>query len=167
MEALYKAYKDKAQFFLIYTREIHPSRSTSTGATGAQASRYSRGPAITQHTSMNDRIIAADKCMKGLKFTIPILLDDMDNTFTKTYSGMPAGTTVIDINGKIAYWNRGAPTGARPPLAEAALKKLLAAGGGPIPEKWAAVKMPRPKPAEKTKEAKAPATPKKAGAVGK
>ncbi len=147
MEALYKAYKGKVQFLLIYTREIHPSRSKpSKEVLDKQAAGGSRSPrTVSQHTSMDDRVIAADACMKGLKLTIPTLLDNMDNTFTKTYAGMPGGTTVVDINGKITYWNHGSPAGVRPKNAEVAIKKLLAEGGGAIPEKWAPVKLPAAK----------------------
>jgi len=91
-------------------------------------------------------MIAADKCMKGLKLTIPILLDTMENGFLKAYGGIPAGTAVIDINGKIAYWNPGAPNGCKPKNAEETIKKLLADGGGAIPEKWAPVRVPQEKP---------------------
>ena len=98
-------------------------------------------------------MIAAEKCMKGLKLSLPFLLDSMDNAFVKAYGGIPAGTAVVDINGKIAYWNPGAPTGCRPKNAEAAIKKLLAAGGGAIADKWAPVKVPQDKVA-KTKPPK-------------
>jgi hypothetical protein len=161
MESLYKAYKGKAQFFLIYTREIHPSRKTSKSSdkaaksSGGRPSRRRRrrsGPAISQHTSLKERMLAADKCTKGLKLTIPILLDTMGNAYLKMYGGIPAGTSVIDIDGKIAYWNRGAPSGCKPKNAKAALKKLLADGGGAIQEKWDPVKVP-PKPAKPTKTA--------------
>lgn len=150
METLYKAYKGKVQFFLVYTREIHPAAKKDSPA------RRADGPkGITQHTTAQERVIAADKCMKGLKLTIPFLLDTMDNAFLKAYGGIPAGTAVIDINGKIAYWNPGAPNGCKPPEAKVAIDKLLAGGGGAIPEKWSPVKIPQDKPAEKT-PAKAP-----------
>ncbi len=146
MEALYKAYKGKVQFLLVYIREAHPSRGSSAGG----RSRFGR-VAITQHKTLQERVIAADKCMKGLKLTIPIVLDTMEGTFLKTYGGFPAGTAVVARDGKIAYWNRGAPWGCRPKEAEAAIRKLLADGGGAIPEKWAEVKIPpdRPKAAPK------------------
>lgn len=137
VEALYKAYKGKVQFFLVYIREAHPARRAAGGG------KPRKGPAgVTQHKTLKERMIAADKCMKGLKLTIPTLLDSMDGAFLKTYGGFPAGTAVVDIDGKIAYWNRGAPNGCKPPKAAAAIKKLLAAGGGAIAEKWAAVKVP-------------------------
>jgi len=152
VETLYKAYKGKAQFFLVYTREIHPTAKKSSSSSGRGSTRR-RSVVIAQHTNIKERVIAADKCMKGLKLTIPCLLDTMDNAFLKAYGGIPAGTAVIDINGKIAYWNPGAPNGCRPKNAEDALKKLLAAGGAAIPAKWAPIKVPQPKPAKVTAKA--------------
>jgi hypothetical protein len=161
VEALYKAYKDKVQFFLVYTREIHPTRTKpSKEVLEKQAAGKYRDPkTVAQHTSINDRVIAADACMKGLMMTIPTLLDDMKDTYRKTYAGMPAGTVVVDINGKIAYWNHGAPNGARPKNAKPVIDKLIAAGGAAIPAKWAPVrvytdgpkKSPTTKPAKPTK----------------
>ena len=144
METLYKAYKDKVQFLLVYLREAHPSRSTDSRDKSRIRKPSKGGLDIAQHTSMKERVIAADKCMAKLKMTIPILLDEMDSPFLKAYGGSPAGTAVIDIRGKIAYWNRGAPNGCKPKEAEKTIKKLLADGGGAVPAKWAKVKVPRP-----------------------
>jgi hypothetical protein len=148
VETLYKAYKGEVQFFLVYIREAHPSRSKDS----ADKSRVRKPPKggldISQHTSMDERVIAADKCMKKMEMTIPILLDEMDSRFLKAYGGSPAGTAVIGIDGKIAYWNPGAPRGCKPREAEKTLKKLLADGGGAVAAEWAKVKWP-PKPASK------------------
>ena len=134
---MYKAYKGQVQFFLVYIREAHPSRGDKVDRRGQLA--------IAQPKTMEERVIAADKCMKGLKLTIPILLDTIDGAYLKSFGGFQAGTAVIDIDGKIAYWTRGGPWDCKPKEAKAALKKLLAAGGGAVAEKWAAVKVPRPK----------------------
>jgi hypothetical protein len=150
VETLYKAYKDKAQFFLVYIREAHPSPEKGQPDEQRAKEQLKRfgDKGITQPRTMDERLIAADKCMKDLKLTIPILLDSIEGDYLKAYTGFQAGTVVIDIDGKIAYWTRGAPNGAKPQEAEAALKKLLSAGGGAITEKWADVKMPAEKPAE-------------------
>lgn len=153
MEALYKAYKGKAQFFLVYLREAHPSPDKSrvqTPQAKAQKKRFG-DLGIAQPKTMAERVIAADKCMKGLKLTIPILLDSIEGDFIKAYTGFQAGTVVIDIDGKIAYWTRGGPWGCKPAEAEATLKKLIAGGGSAIEDKWADVKIPSDKPTGKTK----------------
>jgi len=154
VETLYKAYKDKAQFFLVYIREAHPSpeKGQADEQRAKQQLKRFGDKGITQPKTMDERMIAADKCMKDLKLTIPILLDSIEGDYLKAYTGFQAGTAVIDIDGKIAYWTRGAPNGAKPAEAEAALKKLLSADGGAIAEKWADVKMPSQKPAKDDKK---------------
>jgi len=156
VETLYKAYKDNAHFFLVYIREAHPSpEKGSPGEPRAKEQLKRLGDkGITQPKTMDERVIAADKCMKDLKLTIPILLDSIEGDYLNAYGGWPAGTVVIDIDGKVAYWNRGAPNGAKPTEAEAALKKLLSAGGGAIKEDRADVKMPADKPAATPQKAK-------------
>ena len=163
---MYKAYKGKAQFFLVYLREAHPSRAKpSAGTSRAKAPAKRPGHiSIAQPKPMAERVIAADKCMKGMKLTIPILLDSIEGEYIKTYTGFQAGTVVIDIDGKIAYWTRGGPWGCKPAEAEAALKKLIAGGGSAIADKWAEVKIPSDKPASTKKHTP---TTKPAGAAGK
>ncbi len=163
MEALYKAYKGKAQFFLVYLREAHPSREKARGSAPQAKARKKRpgNVAIAQTKTMTERVIAADKCMKGLKLKIPILLDSIEGDYIKAYTGFQAGTVVIDIDGKIAHWVRGGPWGCKPAEAEAALKKLLASGGAAIADKWADVKIPSDKPVKPKKQ---PPTAQSAGA---
>lgn len=152
MERLYKAYKDKVQFYLIYIREAHPVRSANT--------RTRRGPSIAQHKTMDERILAATKCIQGLKISLPTLIDKMEGegSYLKSYGGFPAGTNVIDKDGKIAFSSRG-PWGAQPKQAKDVLDKLLSQhgrlSGKPGPVKKSAAKTPV-EPAAR----KAPAKPK-------
>ena len=145
METLYKAYKDKAQFFVVYIREAHPAPEKDKAGKDQQKLHARRWGdlGITQPKTLKERAIAADKCMKGLKLTVPILLDPMEGDFLKAYGGYPAGTTVIDIKGKLAHWTRGGPFSCKPALAEAALKKLIAAGGAAVEKTWKPVKLPK------------------------
>ena len=134
MDALYKAYKDnrKIAFYFVYVREAHPTRATTA------PSRTKEGFGdIGRHKSIESKVIAASKCMKGLKLTIPFLIDDLSGAAEKGYRGRPAATAVIDLDGKIAFHSRG-PSGVNPKAAEKTLKSLIARGGrvtGPV-RKW-------------------------------
>jgi hypothetical protein len=153
IENLYKAYKDKVEFLLIYIREAHPSRSASSGR--PVPNRFSRVH-ITQHKNIEERIIAATKCVRDLKISLPTLIDDMAGTFQSQYGGFPAGTTIVDLEGKVLFTSRG-PTGAKPRDAERIFKALATQGKlvAPKPKKPAKPAAPTTAPVEK--QPKAPA----------
>ena len=119
VQSLYTAYKDKVQFLLVYIREAHPTRkSTRPGA------RRRSGPDIAQHENIDERVIAATKCVADLKLSLPVLIDDMEGAFQRRYGGFPAGTVIVDTAGKIVYTARG-PSGCRPKEARKHFKVLL------------------------------------------
>ncbi|MDP6635244.1 MAG: GDSL-type esterase/lipase family protein [Phycisphaerae bacterium] len=87
--------------------------------------------------------------MKGLKFTMPILIDlppegktgSMVGVVERAYRGRPAATVIVDLDGKIAFYSRG-PRGVQPKKADEILKSLIAKGGFPNspakkPNRWA------------------------------
>ena len=117
MQALYKEYKDnkKVRFFLVYVREAHPVKK-------ATKSKDHRG--ITVHKTVASKVLAASKCVKGLKLTLPCLIDSLDGAAEKLYRGRPAATAVVDINGKIVFHARG-PRGVQPKKVKGVLEKLL------------------------------------------
>jgi hypothetical protein len=128
VEALYKAYKDndKVAILLVYVNEAHPVRNP-------KADRKSTGPAgIGRHRRIEDRVLAASKCMKGLRLSLPILIDGMDGTAERAYRGRPAATAVVDLEGKVVFHSIG-PRGVNPREGGKHIKALLAAGGFPKP----------------------------------
>jgi len=119
---LYVAYKDNPQvaMFLIYVREAHPVREPKEPVEGRP-----KGPSdITQHKSMDDRILAASACREGLKLTLPVLIDTMDGVVGRSYRGVPAATAIVDLDGNLAFHSRG-PHGVQPKKAQEVLKRLL------------------------------------------
>ena len=76
--------------------------------------------------------------MKGLKFTMPILIDlppegktgSMVGLVERAYRGRPAATVIVDLDGKIAFYSRG-PRGVQPKKADQVIKSLIAKGGFP------------------------------------
>jgi hypothetical protein len=129
VQALYEAYKDndKVEIFLVYVREAHPvRRARPTTAPGER--RLKRPTEITRHKNIDDRILAAASCMEGLGLSLPALIDGMDGPTEKAYGGYPAGTAVVDLNGRVVFYSRG-PRGCQPKKAEKALRGLLTKAG--------------------------------------
>ena len=121
MEALYREYKDRAHFYLVYVREAHPSDGRQSGANTRDKVIYK-----TPKT-LKERAKIASDCVKSLKLSMPCLLDDMENTVQKLYRGWPARTCIVNSDGKIVYVNRPSPRGVNPPEIEKALKQVLPA----------------------------------------
>lgn len=110
----------KVAMFLVYVREIHPARETGEGPP-----KNPQGPGdIVQHKTMDDRIVAASACAKGLNLTLPVLIDSMDGVAEKAYRGVPAATAIVDLDGNLVFHSEG-PNGVQPKEAEKVLRRLL------------------------------------------
>jgi hypothetical protein len=119
---LYVAYRDnpKVAVYLIYVREIHPVKEPQEPRAGKP-----KGPSdITQHKTLDDRIMAASACREGLNLSLPILIDRMDGVVEKAYDGVPAATAIVDLNGNLVFHSHG-PNGVQPRKAEKVIRELL------------------------------------------
>ena len=116
---MHKEYKDKAVFYIVYILEAHPQDGWKV------QSNEREGIKVNQPKTYEERVKVAGECMKDLEFTIPMLVDDMNNTAQKAYAGWPDRCYVIDKEGKVAYRGEPGPRGFKPAEAEETLKKLL------------------------------------------
>src|SRR5262245_5227308 len=119
MQKLFDTYKDKAKIYIIYIMEAHPSDGWTMKANEKE------GIQVKQPKDYEDRVKVAGECIKDLKLTIPMLVDDMENTAQKAYGGWPDRLYVVAKDGKIAYRGGLGPMGFKVAEAEAALKKEL------------------------------------------
>ena len=114
-------YKDKANFFGVYVREAHPTDGWK------MESNSSSGVRLKQPKTIEQRIEVAKRCATTLKYSMPLLVDTMDDRVGNLYSGMPARAYVIGTDGKVTYQSGRGPFGFRPPEMEQALLLLLLA----------------------------------------
>ena len=120
---MYRAYKDRAAFYLVYIREAHP-------AEGWQVEVNERANVIySTPKTVDDRAAIASDCVKNLGLSLPCLLDDMSNTVGRTYQAWPARACVVDKAGKFGYVSRASPQGVNPAEIERALKELEGGAG--------------------------------------
>lgn len=115
---MYKAYKEKAEFFLVYIREAHASDSRSPDPD----KRF----ATSQPKELAERALVAGTCVTQLNLSLPVLIDDMKGTTEKAYGGWPDRICLIDADGKMVFQSGPGPAGFKPAQAEQAMKKMLA-----------------------------------------
>ncbi len=101
LQNAFEKYGDKADFTWVYISEAHATDDA----------RPSRDVKIKEHTTLEERTKVAKGAAEGLGLTIPLLIDDMENTLDSAYSAHPDRLFVLDADGKVAYAGGRGPFG--------------------------------------------------------
>jgi hypothetical protein len=119
VEKLYRRYKDRATFVMVYVRDAHPTD-------GWRMESNDRLGAVTaQPKTYDERVSVAQKCGRVLSLGFPMLVDTIDDAVGARYSGMPGRLYVIDRDGKVAYKSGRGPYLFKPAEMEHSLILLL------------------------------------------
>lgn len=112
-------WKDDAHFLGVYVREAHPRDGWK------MESNTRMGVDIPQPTNYEERKAVAQTCATTLKWSMPLVVDEIHDPVGSTYSGMPARLYVIDSQGKVAYKSGRGPFGFKAGEMEQALVMSL------------------------------------------
>jgi len=119
LNKLYRDYKDRAAFYVVYIQEAHPIDAW-------QLSDNLKDDVLVASTATKDeRYNVAGLCVKNLGIELPAVVDEPDNRVERAYTGWPDRLYVIDRDGKIAYKSAAGPFGFKPASVQASLEKLL------------------------------------------
>ena len=67
----------------------------------------------------------AESCVRTLGIRFPALIDGMDNSVERQYTGWPDRLMLIDTDGRLVFKTEPGPFGFKPAQLEAALQRLL------------------------------------------
>ena len=117
-EEIYSRYKDRVEFLLVYTREAHPTD-------GWQSERNIEDNVLfRQHQSFREREEAAGTCSRDLHISLPILIEEMDNSSDEAFGAAPVRLYLIGADGKVAYHGGAGPHFLDPDGWEQAIKAV-------------------------------------------
>ncbi|HLH27271.1 MAG TPA: deiodinase family protein, partial [Acidimicrobiales bacterium] len=119
VEKLYRRYRDRAEFVMVYVREAHPTDGWR------MESNDRVEVSIAQPRSDAERIRVAQVCSQRLALGMPMLVDPIGDTVGARYSGMPSRLYLIDHRGRVAYKSGRGPFGFKPAELEHSLVLLL------------------------------------------
>jgi thiol-disulfide isomerase/thioredoxin len=122
VEKLYRRYKDRANFVMVYVREAHPTDGWR------MESNDHLGAITAQPKTYGERVEVAQKCGRLLDLAFPMLVDTIDDSVGARYSGMPGRLYLIDREGKIAFKSGRGPYLFKPSELEQSLVMLLQEG---------------------------------------
>lgn len=116
---IYKEYRDKIQFMMIYVREAHPVDKWWLAETKfmrlvMEASNSYPSYDLMEPTTIKERRMAANACQTKLLEDIPVYVDNMDNAVNDTYVAWPTRVYFIDTEGKVIYESGLGPYGLSP-----------------------------------------------------
>lgn len=128
---LYEQYNDKVQFILIYLREAHPIDGwwLGGGIVGLvlRLRRSKAAKDLYDPKTMEERRKVAARCESELKYEIPTLVDDIDDSVNRAYAAMPTRLYLIGTDGRVAYAGGLGPFGFKPQELKVAVEILLSA----------------------------------------
>lgn len=96
LEKLYEDFASKAEFFMVYIREAHPSDGWFMDWNEKE------GISIADPKTMEEREELAGQSCSLLNISIPCLVDNMDDAVNLAYDAWPERIYVVDEEGKIA-----------------------------------------------------------------
>jgi type I thyroxine 5'-deiodinase len=104
-------------FYAVYIQEAHPSDIWQMG------SNVREGVIFRDPRSDAERQTVAESCVRTLGIRFPALIDGIDNTIERLYTGWPDRLYLIDRDGRVAYKSAPGPFGFHPSDLESALRK--------------------------------------------
>jgi hypothetical protein len=115
---LFDTYGARVAFYAVYIQEAHPSDIWQ------MRSNIREGVIFRNPRSDAERSLVAESCVRTLGIRFPALIDGVDNTVERMYTGWPDRLLLIDRDGRVAYQSRPGPFGFQPAQLEAALRSL-------------------------------------------
>jgi thiol-disulfide isomerase/thioredoxin len=122
LNKLYKEYRDRVEFYVVYIQEAHPIDAWQLDV------NVKDDVLVATTKSADERAQVAGICLVKLGIELPALVDGPDNRVERAYTGWPDRLYVIDRDGVVAHKSAAGPFGFKPEEVEAALKRIVTKG---------------------------------------
>ena len=119
LNKLYRDYRDRAAFYVVYIQEAHPIDAWQV------SDNLKDDVLVASTTTKDERYNVAGLCVKNLGIELPALVDEADNRVERDYTAWPDRLYVIDRDGRIALKSDAGPFGFKPAAVQATLERLL------------------------------------------
>jgi Iodothyronine deiodinase len=105
----------------VYIEEAHPTDLWQ------MPSNVREGVLFRDPRSDGERFHVAESCVRTLGIRFPALIDGIDNTVERRYTGWPDRLYLIDRGGKVVFKSAPGPFGFEPANLDAALRATVTA----------------------------------------
>ena len=105
-------------FYAVYITEAHPSDIWQ------MQSNIRDGVVFANPRTDGERFNVAESCVRTLGIRFPALIDGIDNTVERQYTGWPDRLMLIGRDGRVVFKSEPGPFGFEPAKLEGALERL-------------------------------------------
>ena len=106
---------------MVYIEEAHPTDGWQ------MPDNIKDSVLVASAKTLDDRNEAAHTCVVKLGIHIPALVDDINDSTERAYTGWPDRLYVIDSSGRVAYKSKAGPFGFHPQDMAKVLQTLASA----------------------------------------
>ena len=124
MDEIRSKFEDRAEFLTVYIKEAHPEDEWQMTVNEKQ------GVCYAQPQTLADRVMIANDFIERFQYTMPLVIDPMDNPAEDAFAAWPERLYVIGVEGRIAYRGGKGPFGFDPDELEQWLEANLPAETG-------------------------------------
>jgi iodothyronine deiodinase-like protein len=124
LNRIYRKYRDRVAFFVVYIQEAHPTDLWQ------MSSNVRDGVLFASPRTSGERAETAGTCVRKLAIEIPALVDGIDNRTERAYTGWPDRLYVIGADGRVRYKSGPGPFGFATAELEQSLEQLLPPANG-------------------------------------
>ena len=110
---MHAAWSDRVDFVTVYIKEAHPTDEWQVPANEADDVCYA------QPRTLADRLAIAKDFTERFTWTLPMVVDPMDNPAEQAYAAWPERLYVVGADGRIACKGAMGPAGFDPEEVEA------------------------------------------------
>lgn len=109
-------------FYVVYIQEAHSSDVWQ------MPSNISDKVIFQTPQSLDERTEVATSCVRKLGIKIPAIVDDMNNSTERAYTGWPDRIYLIDRNGRVMLKTKPGPFGFNPSLLDKQIQHIMPHG---------------------------------------
>ena|SRR5688572_6208747 len=113
---MHAAWSDRVDFLTVYVKEAHPTDEWQVPV------NESDGVCYAQPRTLDDRLAIARDFVTRFGWTLPLVVDRMENPAEDAYAAWPERLYVVGADGRIAYKGAMGPDGFDPEQVEAWLR---------------------------------------------
>ena len=120
LEELHETYCDRVAFFVVYVREAHPEDGW------VLESNREAEITVLDPTTDDERAALAETCAVGMRITMPVVVDTLDDEVARQYGGWPDRLYLVGRDGRVVFQGGEGPFGFDPGELRGAIETELA-----------------------------------------